>query len=248
MQTSNPTLNDKVFENARVAGMGSAMTVQGTATKALIMFGVLLMTAVWTWDKAYQPGNAALLGKLMMGGMIGGLIMVFASMFKPAWSPVIAPLYAACQGLVIGYFSALMEARYPGIVMQGVGLTFSVMFVMLMGYRTGWLQATPGLQKGIAISLIGILVFYAVVWIASLFGIAPPAFLNGGGFLGIGFSFFLVGLASLCLILDFNRIEEGARQNVEKYMEWYCALGLMVTLIWLYMEIVRLLSKLNSRN
>ncbi|MBI4309656.1 MAG: Bax inhibitor-1/YccA family protein [Candidatus Omnitrophica bacterium] len=248
MESSNPTLNNKVFTEARVYGSGQTMTVQGTVNKTLILFAVLGITAMWTWSKAFDPASAGILGVLFFGGMIGGLILAIASSFKPSWTPVSAPLYAACQGLFLGVLSAYFETRYPGIVMQAVGLTFAVMFAMLMGYKAGWLQATPGLRKGLMIGMGGLMLFYVVVWIASFFGIHPPAFINGGGPLGIAFSLVVVGLASLALVLDFDFIENAARQGVEKYMEWYGGFSLMVTLVWLYVELLRLLSKMNSRN
>ena len=132
--------------------------------------------------------------------------------------------------------------------MQAVGLTMGVTLAMLMGYKAGFLQATPGLRKGIMIAAGGIMIFYLVVMVAGFFHVAPPAFINGSSPLGIAFSLFVVGLASMFLILDFDLIEQGAAQGLEKYMEWYCAFSLMVTLVWLYMEILRLLSKLRSRN
>lgn len=247
MESSNPVLNNKVFTNAKVSG-GQAMTVQGTVNKTFVLFGILMITAVWTWSKAGDPANAGMLGILAMVGAIGGLVLALAGSFKPNWTPVTAPLYAACEGLLLGFISALFEARYPGIVTQAVGLTFAVMFTMLLGYKAGWLQATPGLRKGLLIGMGGLMLFYVVVWIASMFGIAPPAFISGGGPLGIAFSLFIVGLASLSLVLDFDLIERGAREGLEKYMEWYGAFALMVTLVWLYVEILRLLSKMNSRD
>jgi len=247
MESSNPVLNNKTFTEARVSG-GQAMTVQGTVNKTFVLFAVLLLTAGWMWSKTGDAASAGMLTVLAMGGAIGGLILAIATSFKPTWSPVTAPLYAACEGLILGFISALFEARYPGIVIQSVGLTFGVMLAMLLGYKAGWLQATPGLRKGLLIAMGGLMIFYVVVWIASFFGIQPPGFINGGSPLGIAFSLFIVGLASLSLVLDFDMIEKGAQQGMEKYMEWYGGFALMVTLVWLYVEILRLLSKMNSRN
>jgi uncharacterized YccA/Bax inhibitor family protein len=248
MQSSNPTLNEKTFGAARVGVGEPSMTIQGTVNKTFILLAILVAAASWTWSKAYDPSSAGFVGITFIGSMIVGLVLAIATSFKPVWSPITAPLYAACEGLLLGILSAYFEARYPGIVMQAVGLTFAVTFAMLMGYKAGWLQATPGLRKGLMIAMGGIMIFYAVVWIASMFGIHPPGFLNGGGPLGIAFSLFVVGIASMSLILDFDIIESGAREGLQKYMEWYGAFALMVTLIWLYMEILRLLSKINRRN
>ena len=248
MESSNPTLNEKTFGAARVGVGQPAMTVQGTVNKTFILLAILVVTATWTWGKTSDPGSAGFLGITFMVSMIGGLILAIATSFKPKWSPVSAPLYAACEGLLLGILSAYFERSYPGIVVQAVGLTFAVTFAMLMGYKAGWLQATPGLRKGLMIAMGGLMLFYVVVWIASMFGIHPPGFINGGGPLGIAFSLFVVGIAAMSLILDFDIIESGSREGLEKYMEWYGAFALMVTLIWLYIEILRLLSKISRRN
>jgi len=248
MESSNPTLNERTFGAARV-GMGeAAMTVQGTVNKTFILLAVLVAAAMWTWSKTSDPSSAGFVSVTFIGSMIVGFILAMATSFKPKWSPVTAPLYAACEGLLLGILSAYFEMRYPGIVVQAVGLTFAVTFAMLMGYKAGWLQATPGLRKGLMIAMGGIMIFYAAIWIASMFGIHPPGFINGGGPLGIAFSLFVVGIAAMSLILDFDLIESYSREGVGKYMEWYGAFALMVTLIWLYMEILRLLSKINRRN
>jgi len=249
MESSNPTLNSKIFDNARaVVGTGQTMTIQGTVNKAFVLLLVLMATAFWAWSRAVDPANAGLTGMIMVVSMFAGLILAIATCFKPQWSSVSAPLYAACEGLLLGVLSAYFERSYPGIIVQAVGLTFGVMLAMLMGYKTGFLQATPGLRKGLMIAMGGIMIFYLVVMVAGLFHVVPPGFLNGSGPLGIAFSLFVVGIASMSLILDFDMIEQGAGQGLEKYMEWYGAFALMVTLVWLYMEILRLLSKLRSRN
>ena len=248
MESSNPTLNENTFGAARVGVGQPAMTVQGTVNKTFILLAILVVTAAWTWSKTSDPGSAGFLGITFMVSMIGGLILAIATSFKPKWSPVSAPLYAACEGLLLGILSAYFERSYPGIVVQAVGLTFAVTFAMLMGYKAGWLQATPGLRKGLMIAMGGLMLFYVVVWIASMFGIHPPGFINGGGPLGIAFSLFVVGIASMSLVLDFDFIETASREGLERYMEWYGAFALMVTLIWLYIEILRLLSKISRRN
>jgi uncharacterized YccA/Bax inhibitor family protein len=249
METSNPTLNSRIFEKARASlASGQTMTVQGTINKTMVLFGVLLLTAGWSWSNALDPQKAGFVTISMWVGMIAGLILWLATSFKPNWSPITSPLYAACQGVVLGAISLFFEKSYPGIVIQAVGLTFAVMFCMLVAYRTGWIQATEGFRRGIMIAMVALMVFYGIVWIASMFGVHPPAFINGGGVLGIGFSLFVVGLASMFLIIDFDFIERASQEGLEKYMEWYGAFSLMVTLIWLYMEILRLLSKISRRD
>ncbi len=249
MDTSNPTLNGGIFAKARAAvGSGGTMTVQGTVNKTFILFAVLLLTAGWSWSNAFSPERAPLVGISLLVGLFAGLVLCFATAFKPNWSPVTAPLYAACEGVVLGSISVYFERSYPGIVVQAVGLTFATMFAMLMAYRTGWIQATEGFRRGLMIAMIALMVFYGIIWITSLFGVHPPSFINGGGALGIGFSLFVVGLAALNLILDFDFIERASQEGLEKYMEWYGAFALMVTLVWLYMEILRLLSKISRRD
>ncbi|MBF0511503.1 MAG: Bax inhibitor-1/YccA family protein [Candidatus Omnitrophica bacterium] len=248
MESSNPTLNQRTFDGAHVGVGEQAMTIQGTVNKTFILLAVLIATAMWSWSKASDPASTGLLGMVFLVSMIAGLILALATSFKPKWSPVTAPLYAGCEGLLLGVLSAYFEMRYHGIVIQAVGLTFAVTFFMLMGYKSGFLQATPGLRKGLMIAMGGLCLFYMIVWIASFFGIHQPGFINGGGPLGVVFSLFVVGIASMSLILDFDMIEQGSRQGCEKYMEWYGAFALMVTLIWLYIEILRLLSKVSRRD
>jgi uncharacterized YccA/Bax inhibitor family protein len=248
MQSSNPTLNERTFGAARVGVGEQAMTVQGTVNKAFILLVVLVAAACWTWSKAVNPANAGFTSVTFMGSMIVGLVLAIATSFNPKWSPITAPIYAACEGLLLGIVSAYYEMRFPSVVTQAVGLTFAVTFAMLMGYKAGWLQATPGLRKGLMIAMGGIFIFYMAVMIASFFGIHPPGFLNGGGPLGIAFSLFVVGIASLSLVLDFDFIESASREGLAQYMEWYGAFALMVTLVWLYLEILRLLSKINRRD
>jgi len=248
MESSNPTLNERTFGAARVGVGEPAMTIQGTVNKSFILLAILMVCAMWTWAKAFNPASTGMLGMLFFGSMIAGLILAIATSFKPKWAPVSAPLYAACEGLLLGILSAYFEMRYPGIVIQAVGLTFAVTCAMLFGYKAGFLQATPALRKGLTIAIGGIMLFYFVVMAASWFGIHQPGFINGSGPLGIAFSLFVVGIASMSLVLDFDIIESGSREGLEKYMEWYGAFALMVTSIWLYMEILRLLSKINRRN
>ena len=249
METTNPTLNGNIFAKARASvGSSQTMTVQGTVNKTFILFAILLLTAGWSWMNAMNPERAGSSGIILMVSAIVGFILAIATSFKPNWSPITAPMYAACQGVFLGALSLFFEKSYPGIVIQAVGLTLAVMFCMLVAYQTGWIQATEGFRRGIMIAMVSLMVFYGIVWIASFFGVHPPAFINGGGILGIGFSLFVVGLAAMFLIIDFDFIERASQEGLEKYMEWYGGFSLMVTLIWLYMEILRLLSKINRRD
>jgi len=243
-KTSNPALNENTFDG-RVAIAGEAMTLQGTVNKTGVLLLCVVITSAWTWGIAHsQTPEAAL--PWMMGGLIGGLVFALVTIFKKEWSPVTSPIYALCEGLVLGGISALLERSYPGIAIQAMGLTFGVTAVMLMLYRTGVLRATPKFTVGVVAATGGIFVVYMVDLVLGMFGRHVPL-LNSAGPLGIGVSAVIVIIAALNLILDFDFVETGVHARAPKYMEWYGAFGIMVTLVWMYMEILRLLSKVRQR-
>jgi uncharacterized YccA/Bax inhibitor family protein len=243
-KTSNPALNEKTFEG-RIAVAGEAMTLQGTVNKTGVLLLCVVITSAWTWGIAHSQAPEAAL-PWMMGGLIGGLVFALATIFKKEWSPITAPVYALCEGLVLGGISALLERSYPGIAIQAMGLTFGVTAVMLMLYRTGVLRATPKFTVGVVAATGGIFVVYMVDLVLGMFGRHVPL-LNSSGPLGIGVSAVIVIIAALNLILDFDFVETGVHARAPKYMEWYGAFGIMVTLVWMYMEILRLLSKMRQR-
>jgi uncharacterized YccA/Bax inhibitor family protein len=243
-KTSNPALNEKTFEG-RVAVAGEAMTLQGTVNKTGVLLLCVVITSAWTWGIAHSQAPEAAL-PWMMGGLVGGLVFALATIFKKEWSPITAPVYALCEGLVLGGISALLERTYPGIAIQAMGLTFGVTAVMLMLYRTGVLRATPKFTVGVVAATGGIFVVYMVDLVLGIFGRHVPL-LNSSGPLGIGVSAVIVIIAALNLILDFDFVETGVHARAPKYMEWYGAFGIMVTLVWMYMEILRLLSKMRQR-
>jgi uncharacterized YccA/Bax inhibitor family protein len=183
----------------------------------------------------------------MVGGLVGGFVVALVTIFKKTWSPFTAPLYALLEGLALGGISAVFEKTYHGIAVQAVGLTLGVLFVMLLAYKTGLIRATQGFKIGVIAATGGIAVFYLVEMVLSFFFHFQFSAINGGSFLGIAFSLFVVVIAALNLVLDFDMIETGVRGGAPKYMEWYGAFGLMVTLIWLYLEMLRLLAKANRR-
>ncbi|MGH7606322.1 MAG: Bax inhibitor-1/YccA family protein [Gemmatimonadales bacterium] len=244
MRTSNPVLNAKAFERfgPGVAG-GEGMTIDGTIHRSAFLLLLVVATATWTWVKTF--GGTPTTGYLLVGAL-GGFVVALATIFKPTWAPITAPIYALLEGLALGAISAYFEARYPGIVIQAVALTFGTLVALLIAYRSGAIQVTRNFRMGVVAATGGIAVFYLVAMGLSFFGIRIP-FLHEGSWLGIGFSLFVVVIAALNLVLDFDFIEKGAEQGAPKFMEWYAAFGLMVTLIWLYLEILRLLSKLRSR-
>ena len=248
MRTANPALNAQTFDRTGWANQTEVrvMTLQGTVNKTIVLLALLLVTAGWTWNLFFQSQTAAAVTPWLIGGMIGGLVMAIVTVVKKSWAPVTAPIYALLEGLFLGGLSAMFELRFPGIVIQAVGLTFGTLFCLLVAYTTGVIRATENFKLGVVAATGGIAVIYFVTFILGFFGIHVP-FIHGNGLISIGFSVFVVVIAALNLVLDFDFIERGAEQGVPKYMEWYAAFGLMVTLIWLYIEILRLLSKLNQR-
>lgn len=246
MRTSNPTLNDSVFERAGY-GSGNAMTINGTVNKVGILLVLVLIPAAWTWNQvmtSWTPQQA--MGPAVMGG-IGGFILALATIFKKNWAPVTAPLYALCEGLFLGGISAMYNIRFEGLPMQAVALTLGTLAVMLLAYRTGLVKATENFKMGIVAATGGIALVYMASLVMSLFGARMPM-IHDAGIVGIGFSVFVVAIAALSLVMDFDFIERGSEMGAPKYMEWYAAFGLLVTLVWLYLEILRLLSKLQSRD
>jgi uncharacterized YccA/Bax inhibitor family protein len=244
MRTSNPALNEKAFKGQ--VAIGEAMTLQGTVNKTGLLLLCVVATAAWTWGLAHSNTPEAVY-PWMAGGVVGGFVVALVTIFKKTWSPFTAPMYALLEGLVLGGISAIFEKSYPGVAIQAVGLTLGTLFVMLLAYKTGMIRATQGFKIGVIAATGGIAVLYLTEMALSFFfHIQVPA-INGSGFWGIAFSLFVVIIAALNLVLDFDMIETGVNGGAPKYMEWYGAFGLMVTLIWLYLEILRLLGKVRRR-
>ena len=247
MRTANPALNSETFTGLEYAGSrDNVMTVQGTVNKTGVLLALLLIAAAYVLNRYFESGNSAAVAPWTLAGAIGGFIVALVTVFKKSWSAVTAPVYAILEGFLLGGISSIFEAQFPGIVIQAVGLTFGTLFCLLMAYKSGLIRATENFKLGIVAATGGIALFYVVTMILSFFGVRM-SIIYGSGMIGIGFSLFVVVIAALNLVLDFDFIEQGSQTNVPKYMEWYAAFGLMVTLIWLYMEILRLLSKLRSR-
>ena len=257
MRTGNPTLNDKTFETfgvyprnlANEQAPADVMTVNGTAQKTMFLLALAMGTACFTWSKSFagletNPGAAM---PWALGGLVVGLITALVICFKHTWAPMLAPVYALAEGLFLGGVSASFEAQYPGIVIQAVGGTFGTLFGLLLAYQSGLIKATENFKLGIFAATGGICLVYLISLIGSFVGFPIPD-IHAAGPIGIGFSLFVVVIAALNLVLDFDFIEQAADRGAPKYLEWYGAFALMVTLVWLYMEILRLLSKLRSRN
>jgi uncharacterized YccA/Bax inhibitor family protein len=253
MKTSNPALSENTFRNlssGRYGGVideSSQMTLNGTVNKTGILLLCTIATAAWTWSRFLQSRDMTDVTPLMLVGFLGGFIFAMITTFKKEWSPVTAPIYALLEGLALGGLSAVIDLRYPGIAIQAVGLTFGTLFVLLLAYRSGLIKVTQKFRLGVIAATGGIMLFYLLQMLLGFFGIQFVS-INGSGPIGIGFSLFVVGIAALNLVLDFDFIERGVEYGAPKYMEWYGAFGIIVTLVWLYLEILRLLSKMRSRN
>ena len=237
MRSGNPALSAKTFKNAVSTGT-EKMTIGGTVNKTAMSLLLLMATASYTWS---NPSPA-----LMMFGLFGGLIMAIITIFKKTWAPYTVSGYALLKGLALGGISRFFEMQYPGIVSQAVFLTFGILAALLLAYKSGLIKATENFKLGVVAATGGIFFLYLISWIMSMFG-GSIGFIHNNDTFGILFSLGVVVIASLNLVLDFDFIEEGAEMGAPKYMEWYGAFGLLVTLIWLYLEILRLLVKLYSR-
>lgn len=244
MRTSNPALNDKVFDLGR--STGDVMTVNGTVNRTGILLCLLMFTAIFSWDRAYSAVNPGELYPWLIGSGIAGFVVALITVFKKTAAPITAPIYAAIEGILLGILSAFYEMQFPGLVFQAILLTFGTLFALLMAYRSGVIKATENFKLGVFAATGGIALIYLTTFILSFFGVSIP-YIHGSGTIGILFSLFVVVIAALNLVLDFDFIERGAERGAPKYMEWYAAFGLLVTLIWLYIEMLRLLSKLRSR-
>ncbi len=250
IRSGNPALKDSTFldlgSGAVIRHDAGTMTLNGTVNKTAFLLILTLAGALYTWHLFFASNGTANMGPYVWGGMLGGLAIALVTIFKKTWSPYTAPLYAAVEGVFIGAVSAMFEQRFPGIVMQAVGLTFGTLAALLVAYRSGLIKVTENFKLGVVAATGGIFLLYMANIVMGFFGASMP-FIHESGWLGIGFSAVVVVVAALNLVLDFDFIETGVEQGAPKYMEWYAAFGLLVTLIWLYLEMLRLLSKLQSR-
>lgn len=244
MRSGNPSLKKEAFEKFDTVGSGQTMTIQGTVNKTLILMLLLLATFVYSWNQFVS--NPGIVLPLILIGAIGGLIVALITIFVPKVSPFTAPLYALLQGLFLGAISAQYEAQYGGIVFQAVLLTMGVLFSLLLAYKSGFIKVTQNFRMGVVAATGAIFLVYVISFIGSFFGFNIPH-LHEATPIGIAISVVIVIIAALNLVLDFDFIENASASRVPKYFEWYGAFGLLVTLVWLYLEILRLLSKLRSR-
>ena len=253
MRASNPVLNESTFESEAQFTTGPGhMTLGGAVMKTAALVIILLTTGALAWTQlaasmaegGTRPGWFML---ALIGSSIGGFIVAMITSFAPKASPFTAPLYAALEGVFLGLFSNLFEGMYAGIVLQAVALTISVLVCLLFLYATRVIVVTEKLKLGIVAATGAIALVYLASIVLSFFGVNIP-YIHGSGLIGIGFSLFVVGIAAMNLVLDFDFIEQGTRRPTPKYMEWYAGFGLLVTLVWLYLEILKLLAKLRNRD
>ena len=222
------------------------MTIQGTVNKTSILLVLVVIAASFTWHM-YFAGEGAAVMPWTFGGAIAGFVIGLVTIFKKEWSPATSPLYAICEGLFIGGLSSILEARFSGIVLQAVMLTFGTLAALLGAYKTGLIVASDKFKRGVIAATGGIMLVYVATMILGFFHVQVP-FIYGSSLMSIGFSIVVVIIAALNLVIDFDFIEQGAKYGAPKYLEWYAAFGLLVTLVWLYLEILRLLSKINRRD
>ena len=254
---SSPFLSDKAFDGARVASYDGEMTVSGTVNKTITLFLMMIIPAAFLWLKFDVQGGEGQeglsyafnnhLSGYMWGGLIVGFIASLVMMFKKSWAPYLAPVYAAAEGLFLGAISLVFNAMYDGIVMNAVGITLLIFAAMLLAYRSGLLRATPMFTKVIMFATMGVGLFYLITMVMGmLFGV--DSFYYGSSPLSIGISALIAGIAAFNFIMDFDFIEKQSAAGAPKYMEWFAGVALLMTLVWLYLEILRLLSKLQSRD
>jgi uncharacterized YccA/Bax inhibitor family protein len=243
MRSGNPALHADTFSRAPAMPGAEQMTLGGTVNKTALSLFILLITASYIWNRgAADPA----LPVWILGAVIGGFIVAIATTFKKTWAPICTPVYAALEGVALGGISVIFESRYPGLVSQAIFLTFGTLAALLLAYRSGLVKATENFKLGIFAATGGIALLYLLSFVLGFFGMSVPL-IHSSGTWGILFSLFVVVIAALNLVLDFDFIERGVEQGAPKYMEWYGAFGLLVTLVWLYLEILRLLAKLQSR-
>jgi len=239
LRSGNPALTSKIFLELGRADTANAMTIQGTVNKTGLALLLLMASATLTWNSPEASG-------LIWVGALGGFIVALITIFNKTAAPYTVPVYAVLEGLFLGGISRIFESMNPGIVQQAVFLTFGTLGALLLAYRSGLIKATENFKLGVTAATGGIAFVYLVSIVMGFFGI-HFSMIHSSGPMGILFSAFVVVIAALNLVMDFDFIEEGAENGAPKYMEWYAAFGLLVTLIWLYLEILRLLAKLRKR-
>lgn len=245
-RSGNPMFRGTAFNSNLGEGLTDTMTLGGTVNKTGVLLILCIVTASISWNRYFASADGSSVNSLMWIGMIVGFVLALITVFKKHLSPITAPLYALAQGFFLGGISAIFEDQYPGIAIQATGLTFGTLGFLLLAYKSGLIKPTENFRLIIFAATGGIAILYLISFVMSFFG-SGIGFIHSNGLFGIGFSLFVVGIAALNLVLDFDFIEQAADQGAPKFLEWYGAFSLMVTLIWLYIEILRLLAKIRSR-
>lgn len=252
MRSGNPVLSDSTFldlgSGAVLSRPADAMTLNGTITKTGVLLFLTVLTAAFAWTQSVNAaGPTAAAPVYLWGGVIGGLVMALITIFKKQWAPVTAPIYAILEGFFLGAISGIYAHFYEGIVIQAVLLTFGTLFALLFAYRSGMIKVTDKFRAGVIAATGGIFLIYMATLALGFFNISIP-YIHESGMIGIGFSLVVVVIAALNLVLDFDLIETGVSNGAPKYMEWFAGFALLVTLVWLYIEFLRLLAKIQSRD
>lgn len=244
LKSSNPVMQEKTFQGTVLEGIstGQEMTVKGTMNKLGILMALMIASTLFAWSQFYKGGDPK---PLMYAGVFGGLVVAIILAFKKEWAAVLAPVYAILEGLFVGSVSAIYNYAYPGLPMQAVALTLLVTLIMFLVYRYRIIKVTNKLRTVIVVATSAIALFYLIQWLTYAFGGQAIAYnlTNSSTPISIGFSILVTGLAAFNLLLNFDTVEKGVEMRANKFMEWYCAFGLLVTIVWLYLEILRLLSK-----
>ena len=238
LRSGNPVLSKSTFNGADITT--EKMTIEGTVNKTAISLFLLVGTAYLSFE-AMSP-------IMLISCGVGGFIVALVTIFKKKWAPVTVPIYAILEGGLLGGISFMYSKMYDGIVLNAICLTIGILLSLLMAYRSGLIKPSENFKLGIAAATGGIAIVYLINFVMGFYGSGMGIMsINNSSMMSIGFSLVVIVIAALNLVLDFDFIEEGAEKGAPKYMEWYGAFGLLVTLIWLYLEILRLLAKLNSR-
>lgn len=242
MRSGNPVLQDSTFNDVSRGAYSNPMTLTGVVNRSVLLLLLVTASAAAVWS--YSASHPSIIYPTVMIGSLGGFVVGIATSFKRSWAPVTAPIYAVLQGLFIGGISLVMEQRFPGLVFQAVLLTFGVMFALLAAYQSRIIRPSETFKAVIVSATLGIVVVYLVSMVLQIFFHTAIPLIFDSGPVGITFSLIVVGIAALNLVLDFDFIEHGIAGGAPKWMEWYAAFGLTVTLVWLYIEILRLLAKM----
>lgn len=243
-KSGNPALNKNTFANLTKAAGEAAMTLEGVAGKSMLLLGLVVASGAIGWQLIGSGGGS--IGALLLGAVIVAFIVAMITVFKKEWSPVTAPLYAVFEGFAVGAISRVYNEAFSGIVLQAVLLTAGIFLSMLVIYRVRLIRATENFKLGVAAATGGIALYYLAFMIGGLFGFQLPLVADNSVY-GIGFTVIVIVIAALNLVVDFDFVEQGVEARAPKYMEWYASFGLLVTIVWLYLEILRLLAKMRSR-